>query len=74
MSAELLIIIIFISAAVAAVVFARRDAKRAERLAALKAELLRRAREQERINAIKDNVSRMSDADVRERLRNVSGK
>lgn len=74
MSAELLIIIIFIGAAVAVVVFARRDAKKAERLAALKAELLRRAREQERTNAIKDNVSRMSDADVRARLRNLSGK
>lgn len=58
----------------AVLIYARAEARKAERLAALKAELLRRAREQERTNAIKDNVSRMSDDDVRERLRNISGK
>lgn len=72
MSAEILIIIIFISAAVAVVLFARRDAKKAERFAALKKELLRTARERERASKIKTSVDNMPDDDVRERLRNVS--
>ena len=58
----------------AVLIYARAEARKAERLAALKAELLRRAREQERYEKISDNVSRMADADVRERLQNLTRK
>lgn len=58
----------------AVLVYARAEARKAERLSALKAELLRRAREEERENAIKSNVSRLADDNVRWRLRNIPRK
>lgn len=58
----------------AVLIYARAEARNKERLAALKAELLRRAREEERASAIKDNVSRLSDDNVRWRLRNIPRK
>ena len=67
-------LILVVCAFGAVLIYARAEARKAERLAALKEELLRRAREQERANAISDSVGRMSDDDVRERLRKLSGK
>ena len=54
----------------AVLIYARAEARKAERLAALKAEL----QERERADKIKNNVAHLSNNDVRERLRNVSGK
>lgn len=60
--------LIFAVCALAGVlIYARAEARKAERLDVLKQEL----KERERDDKIKDNVSRMADDDVRERLRNL---
>lgn len=67
----LYVLILAVCALAGVLIYARAEARKAEQLVALKAELLRRAREQERYEKISDNVSRMADDDVRERLRNL---
>lgn len=57
-----------------ALVFARKEGKKAEQVANLRRELERQAQERERAQTIIDNVRNMSDADVSGRLQNISGK
>lgn len=52
----------------------KQNGKTTARLDALKAEVERIARERERANKIIDNVSNMSDNDVRRRLQERTGK
>lgn len=51
-----------------------KNGKKAAQLEKLKDEIKREAEEQARANKIIDNVGNMSDDDVRERLRSISGK
>lgn len=58
----------------AALFFARREGMSAAKVDALRREIERNAKEQERNNAINNSVANMSDDDVRKRLQDVSGK
>ena len=65
-------ILVFIASYVLAILFARREGKKAEQLANLRREIENRAKEQERANEIIDNVRGMSDNDVSNRLQDIS--
>ena len=54
--------------------YARKEARKTEQVANLRREIERQAKEQERANAIIDNVRNMSDSNVRDRLSDISGK
>ena len=58
----------------AVLVFARADARKAERINALKKELARQKQEQQAYEKIADCVGRMADDTVRGRLRNLPHK
>ena len=58
----------------AALFFARRDGSNAAKVDALRREIERRAKEQQRANEIIDNVRSMSDDDVSKRLQDISSK
>ena len=67
-------LILAVCALGAVLVFARADARKAERINALKKELARQKQEREAYEKIADSVGRLSDDAVRGRLRNLSGK
>ena len=67
-------LILAVCALGAVLVFARADARKAERINALKRELECKQQEQQAYETITDNVGRLSDDAVRGRLRNLSGK
>lgn len=64
----------FILAFVGTIFFARRDGINAAKVDAMRREIERNAKEQERANEINNRVSSMSIDDVRERLRNTKDK
>ena len=58
----------------AALLFARRDGAKSEKLEQLRKEIEREAKERERAQNIIDNVRNMSDDDVSKRLQDISSK
>ncbi len=70
----LVMILVFGSLFSVAIVMASKNGSKAAQLEALKAELRKQAKEEERANKVIDSVRNMSSDDVRKRLQDISSK
>ena len=74
MNTALILLISFSLMFGVAILLSRREGSKAAKLEALKKELQRIEKEKERAQKVTDNVTAMSDTDVRNRLHSIANK